>query len=353
MRKDLRNRYHFSGNTIWAIGSMGLVFPHIFPRLKSHILAYFRLIPRGVNCIIITTISMKLKLIIILSCAFFTVAAQDDSTLFSRIQAISNSGIDFFNVDGIEITSQNIVGGFNQKNIAKKFKKYSIKESDLFEADSTLGIPNYVVSKKEEIGAGVIQYTSYYFVGRPEGSKAVTFASVNKNDKSLERLFMRRLIDNQIPKEIYTPLKADSINFAGRAITLGGTCRWMGVGNVQCPSNGQMNWSVHKTLEDAAFSVESQYKTIQAKKQGKIISEEMVDVIFEGAAVKARRAVFDFKGVTSAIVGMSGGKTLTIYFVAAPVREHFVSCVMSFWNNDNITANGLAPLLEKVMKLQK
>jgi hypothetical protein len=48
---------------------------------------------------------------------------------------------------------------------------------------------------------------------------------------------------------------------------------------------------------------------------------------------------------------MSGGKTLTIYFVAAPVRKNYVSCVMSFWNNDQINPSGLTPLLEQVMKL--
>jgi hypothetical protein len=49
---------------------------------------------------------------------------------------------------------------------------------------------------------------------------------------------------------------------------------------------------------------------------------------------------------------MTGGKTLTIYFVAAPVRENNVSCVMSFWNNDQINSSGLSPLLEQVMKLK-
>jgi hypothetical protein len=50
---------------------------------------------------------------------------------------------------------------------------------------------------------------------------------------------------------------------------------------------------------------------------------------------------------------MSGGKTLTIYYVAAPVRGNYVSCVLSFWNNDTITENGIAPLLEEVMKPEK
>jgi archaellum component FlaF (FlaF/FlaG flagellin family) len=114
-----------------------------------------------------------------------------------------------------------------------------------------------------------------------------------------------------------------------------------------------MNWSVHQTLEDAAQSVHNQYTVITMKRGGKIISEDSVDVIFEGHAVKAKKAVYDFKGIKSLLVGMSGGKTLTIYFVASPAAKNFVSCVMSFWNNDSIGTNGLPALLEEVMQLKK
>lgn len=54
----------------------------------------------------------------------------------------------------------------------------------------------------------------------------------------------------------------------------------------------------------------------------------------------------------SLLAGMSGGKTLTVYYVAEKVRDNYVSCVMSFWNNDNLTKDGLAPLLEEVMQLK-
>ena len=66
-----------------------------------------------------------------------------------------------------------------------------------------------------------------------------------------------------------------------------------------------------------------------------------------------KKAVYDFKGIKSLLVGMSGGKTLTIYFVASPAAKNFVSCVMSFWNNDSIGTSGLPALLEEVMQLKK
>ena len=133
------------------------------------------------------------------------------------------------------------------------------------------------------------------------------------------------VLNNEIPKSVYTPLEIDSINFAGRKIALGKRCNWMGINNVQCPYYGQMNWSVHKTLESATQSSTDQYHIIQAKKRGKIISETWVDVIFEGTEVKARKVIYDFKGVTSILASMSGGKTLTIYFVASPAKERVVN----------------------------
>ena len=50
---------------------------------------------------------------------------------------------------------------------------------------------------------------------------------------------------------------------------------------------------------------------------------------------------------------MSGGKSLTVYYIAENVRNKNISCVMSFWNNDLINPETkLPPLLEKVMKVK-
>lgn len=280
--------------------------------------------------------------------------AQNNDSLFPRLQAISNNGTSFFNVDGIEITSQNINAAFSKKPVLKTFKRFGIKEADLTIADSSIHAPNFYVSKSEIIAEGTIQNTSYYFIENTgKEITAITFAYINKTDRNFEHHFISLLLNNQIPASLYADITIDSINFSGRKIRLGSSCHWMGINNVQCPYYGQMNWSVHQTLEDAAQSVNNQYNVIKVKRGGKIISEDSVDVIFEGHAVKVKKAVYDFKGVKSLLVGMSGGKTLTIYFVASPAAKNFVSCVMSFWNNDSIGPNGLPALLEEVMQLKK
>lgn len=269
------------------------------------------------------------------------------------MQAISNNGVDFFNVDGMELTSQKVDAEFNKKNISKRFKQLKVKEKELTASDSTLGFENFYVFKTEEEPKGVFNNMSYYFIESADKKLiALTIASINKTDKDLERQFVQLVKNNAIPKSIFNSVQIDSINFAGRKISLGGSCHWMGINNVQCSPNGQMDWSVHKTFDDATQSLNNQFTRIKASYKGKIISDTTVAVIFEGTETTAKKIIYDFTGATSVLVGMSGGKTLTVYFVAAPVRNNFVSCIMSFWNNDKINSSGLSPLLERVMKLK-
>jgi len=284
---------------------------------------------------------------------FVSLYGQDDASLFTRMNAISNHGVDFFNVDGMELTSQKVDAEFSRKNISKKFKHLKIKESELTSSDSSLGFENYYVFKSNEMPKGMFSNMSYYFIeGVDKKLIAITIASVNKTDKALERQFVRLVKNDSIPKSIYNSQSTDSLNFAGRKLYLGPSCRWMAINNIQCHSYGQMNWSVHKSQEDALKTVNDHFRFIQDGNKGKVVSDTTVSVIFENVETTARKIIYDFTGVTSILVGMTGGKTLTIYFVAAPVRNNFVSCVMSFWNNDNINASGLAPLLEEVMKLK-
>ena len=129
-------------------------------------------------------------------------------------------------------------------------------------------------------------------------------------------------------------------------------CYFTGINIVQCPYNGEMNWGVYRTLEDAQQAVADQFAANKQRKMLKPIEEEEVEVLFEEVPTKAKRVVFDIKGVASALAGMSGGKTLIVYYVAQVVRNRPIACVMSFWNNDNIKNTGLPLLLSRVMQLK-
>lgn len=296
---------------------------------------------------------MRKLFIIILFFATTISIAQNDS-IFSRLQAINNNGISFFNIDGYTITSQTLNYPFTEKGLKKVYRKYSIKENEEKTKDEQLVYNNYYVENEDNITDSLVQKITYYFIENPDKRiTIVQFSSIDKRDKEFERTIVKLIIENKIPKENYASMTIDSINFAGRKIKLGTSCNWTNVNTVQCPYYGEMNWSVHKDLEDAKNTVDQQFAITESRKNGKVISEETVDIEFEGTETKAKKVIYDFTGMTSILASMSGGKTLTIYYVATEVRGNYVSCVLSFWNNDTITENGLAPLLEKVMKLKK
>ena len=301
---------------------------------------------------------MKTKALFFIFISFLAciVYGQENDGLFTRLQGISNRGIIFYNVDGIEITSQQLDVEFSAKNCVQKLPQFKIKKKELTTSDSLLHFRNFYVYKSQEVSKNLFFNMSYYFVESPDKKLiAFTFGSINKNDKEFERNFIELACNNSIPESIYNSSEIDSINFAGRKIPLGRSCEWRGVNNVKCRFYGQMNWSVHKSMEDALFTVENHYAITTSREGGgggKIISDTAVNVIFEGTETTARRIVFDYTGVRGVLLSMEGSKQLTVYFVSAPVRNNYVSCVMSFWGSDQINPSGLPPLLEQVMKLK-
>lgn len=278
---------------------------------------------------------------------------QDNDDFAKRLKALNNQTIIFYNVDGVEFSSQTFSNEFSEKGLKKIYRKYSISDSDLKVQDKKLENNNFYITKSEIVAENVHQISSYYFVENK--SKTVTvfwFGYFGALNQDFERKYVNLILENKIPNEVFESMTIESIDFAGRQLELGNSCYWTNINTVQCPYYGEMNWSVHKTIESAKNSIHNQFTITKNKKGGKVLSEEEVDVLFEGTETKAKKVIYDFTGSKSLLAGMSGGKTLTIYYVACQVRENYVSCCMSFWNNDTITVSGLSPLLEKVMQLK-
>ncbi len=289
--------------------------------------------------------------LLFLSCT--SIIAQENDSLYTRLQAIKNRDIIFYNVDGTEITSQAAPGPFSPKKIAKTYKQFKFKEKELIKGDSLLPYKNYYVFRSEENPKGLNNNIAYYFIeDAQKNMMAFSFASINKANKAFERKFISLVESRQIPNSVYHKVIIDTINFAGRKLRLGSSCNWSGVNNISCSYYGQMNWSMHKDSADASQTVLNHFESIKGRKNGKVTSDTIVDVIFEGTTTTARRVIYDFTGATSAVVAISGAKTLTIYFVSAPVRGNYLSCVMSFWNSDRINPSGLTPFIEEVMQLK-
>lgn len=284
----------------------------------------------------------------------FSFCFSQENNVLERLSALNNNGKIWYNIDGYSITSEKFNNTFDEKGLKKVFRKHHITDSDVKTKDDQIKFNNLFISKQQKIADNNFQTNNYYFVENPDKTVSVVwFIKNGKADKETEEKMVNLIIENKIPEENFVPMKITSINFAGRKIELGNSCYWTFLNTVQCPYLGEINWSVHRNLESAKEAIENQLNITKSKKGGKVASEEIVDVEFEGVQTKAKKVIYDFTGVASALAGMSGGKNLTVYYVAENVRNKNVSCVMSFWNNDQINPETkLPPLLEKIMKLK-
>lgn len=284
----------------------------------------------------------------------FSFCFSQENNVLERLSALNNNGKIWYNIDGYSITSEKFNNSFDEKGLKKVFRKHQITNSDVKIKDNQINFNNLLISKQQKISDNNFQTNNYYFVENPDKTVSVVwFIKNGKTDKETEEKIVNLIIENKIPEENFVPMKITSINFAGRKIELGNSCYWTFLNTVQCPYLGEMNWSVHRNLENAKEAIENQLNITKSKNGGKVTSEEIVDIEFEGVQTKAKKVIYDFTGVASALAGMSGGKNLTVYYVAENVRNRNVSCVMSFWNNDQINPETkLPPLLEKIIKLK-
>ncbi|MEG1665467.1 hypothetical protein [Chryseobacterium sp.] len=284
----------------------------------------------------------------------FSVYFSQENNVLERLSSLNNNGKIWYNIDGYSITSEKFNNSFDEKGLKKVFRKHQITDSNVKTKDDQIKFNNLFISKQQKIADNNFQTNNYYFVENPDKTVSIIwFIKNGKIDKETEEKMVNLIIENKIPEENFIPMKITSINFAGRKIELGNSCYWTFLSTVQCPYLGEMNWSVHRNLESAKEAIENQLNITKSKKGGKVVSVEIVDIEFEEVQTKAKKVIYDFTGVASALAGMSGGENLTVYYIAENIRNKNVSCVMSFWNNDQINPETkLPPLLEKIMKLK-
>lgn len=267
----------------------------------------------------------------------------------SRLQGIKQGKIDFFELEGYQIYVRTINKQFNKKGIKKARRKLKIKKSLVGYKSNEFQSNNLIVNQSEKLNEKLENFQTWYLHEKnPNQILCFGFNSVNKKDTVLEHQFIKAYMANIIPKYVFTPTQIDSIDFAGRKIALGNNCYWMGVHNVQCPYYGQMNWSLHRTFQDAEICTNSQYISTEQKRMGEILESKELDVIFEGVTTKAKRVIYKIK-LPKLVMG--GSNTLVIYYVTAKIRGNYINCILSHYTNA-VSNGSLPPLLRKVMELK-
>jgi len=268
-----------------------------------------------------------------------------ESKLLERLSALQEpSGRIWYNIDGYIITSQIFDLNFDEEGLKQVYEEHKVVADDTKIKDDSIRANNYVVRKTQKHIGKTVGNSSCYFIETKDKKIMVVWFSSISEDLEVQRELTNLIIEDKIPQANFASAQPSSINFGNRRIQLWDTCHWEAVNSLQCPYNGQINWSVYSTLEKAQEAVETQL--LISKEKAKVLTEKFVDVEFEGVPTKARRVVLIFKGLME-------GKMLVIYYVAEKVRGNYIGCVMSHWNDDRINPETkLPPLLEKVMKFK-
>ena len=114
-----------------------------------------------------------------------------------------------------------------------------------------------------------------------------------------------------------------------------------------------MNWSIHKTLEDAKQSIENQFNLTKTRKSTKIASENIVDVEFGSVPTKAKKS---YRRVYRSYFCSKGNvrrKIIDRLLHCRKCEKQEYKLCDEFWNNDLINPDTkLPPLLEKVMNVK-
>ncbi len=215
--------------------------------------------------------------------------------------------------------------------------------------DSSLPLPNKVNRSISYFKNEMTQEQRRYVL-RTRGDQIldVFITKANQWDSAFVRKLLLSFYYDGIPKNIVTPLQALTFDFISRDIALYPPGDWSEPHNLRV-NGDQLNWSIHNSFEEAAAETNFQLQTTLLKRDAKVLRQDTIAVIFEGAPVQATRIVFKVPGVG---YETRGQRELVAYYVTAPVRGRFVHCVLSHYNyelSDEALANCVIP---KIMFLQ-
>lgn len=216
-------------------------------------------------------------------CGFLWATYAQELPLLDRLSAIKNGNREFYAIDGYTITNEDLKLPFDEEGFKKAYRKLKINAQDA-QPNPRILTDNYVVNRDKE---GYVE--SLYFVKNSVNTIAlVWFSKLRDREVEVEEAVVNLIVENKIPQELFAPVDANSINFAGRKIPMLNDCYFTGINIVQCPYNGEMNWEIYRTLEDAQQAVTDQFAANKQRKMFKPIEEEEVEVLFEEVPPKLR-----------------------------------------------------------------
>ena len=201
------------------------------------------------------------RCILFFFCSFLWATYAQELPLLDRLSAIKNGNRDFYAIDGYTITNEDLKLPFDENGFKKAYRKLKINAQDA-QPNPRILTDNYVVNRDKE---GYVE--SLYFVKNSANTiSLVWFSKLRDREVEVEEALVNLIVENKIPQELFAPIDANSINFAGRKIPMLNDCYFTGINIVQCPYNGEMNWGIYRTLEDAQQAVADQFAANKQRK---------------------------------------------------------------------------------------
>jgi hypothetical protein len=283
-----------------------------------------------------------------------TLPAQNDTLkdILSRLTGTRDQGKEYFQLGGYAIVTETVESDFSAKKRTKLKKRFGVNTNQNEFSSNELNQENFIVFKSEKIKEKVIDFKTVYFIKSNEKEvKTMAFHTNNYRDSLIEKAFIKMYLNRQIPNSVFIERDIKEIDFAGKMIKMPSySCQMMNLRSIQCPDLGQMNWALHTSLVEANSSINTQFEITKSTKLTSISEDEIVDVFFENQPIKVRRIKLRVK-LPKLVMG--GSNTLIIYYVAAEIRGFNVSCVLSHYDFDRLTAKGLPLFLSEVMSLNR
>lgn len=272
---------------------------------------------------------------------FYAIADDYD---FSALQGLQGKkGEVYFEISGYDIVCNSLKGKLNSLQTYAKFKKQQkIKGIQAEYSDSKLALPNKIIETEQPLEKNPdIKYnTVYYLFASSENEiKYIVFQTLNQRDIFLEQAFITAFLEGKLESYISNDWTGESVSFAGRVVQLGTACEWRSPHNLYC-KGGQVSWSEFSSAESAGLDLDMRIAA-NSKGTSKILSQDVLDVLFEGVPSIAYRVVYMGKYATYPLI---------VYYVAQEVRGKYLSCTMSNYGY-NRNDYELSPLLQQFMSI--
>lgn len=255
---------------------------------------------------------------------------------------LDDGGIIFLEYRGYNITIAEIDGSLeNEKSLNKIAAKNQQKNILASYSEKAFNIPNVVIESTDifsEKPNSTINSACYLFASEQKKLHQILFQTLNQRDILLEHQIVESYFANQLSEYIDVDNNVSDIDFLGRRLALGNTCKWKLPNSVAC-GGAQISWSEFPSYQEAIVDLQARVLA-NIHPDVEILSDTDVDMLFEGVPTVARRIVY---------MPPLQNYPLGVYYIAQEVRGRYISCVLSNYVYNRYDYE-LLPLLQQVMQ---